>query len=75
MVVSWYHTDSGRWASTTLNEAGFPPDVIEATLAHIDANPTRAAYNRATYMTQRVELMDWWGQKISDPSVAATLLT
>ncbi|TKI07543.1 integrase domain-containing protein [Martelella alba] len=57
--------------STALNEAGFPPDVIEATLAHIDANPTRAAYNRATYMVQRVELMDWWGQKIRDSSLAA----
>ncbi|XBS70973.1 tyrosine-type recombinase/integrase [Acerihabitans sp. KWT182] len=55
--------------STALNEAGFPPDVVEATLAHIDANPTRAAYNRATYMAQRVELMNWWGQRISDSSV------
>lgn len=51
--------------SIALNEAGFPPDVIETALAHVDANPTRLAYNRATYMAQRVELMDWWGQKIS----------
>lgn len=58
--------------STTLNEAGFPPDVVEAALAHVDTNPTRAAYNRSTYMAQRVELMDWWGQKISDSSMTAT---
>ena len=56
--------------STVLNEAGFSPDVVEAALAHIDSNPTRAAYNRATYMTQRVEMMGWWGKKISDSSVA-----
>lgn len=54
--------------STTLNEAKFPPDVVEAILAHVDTNPTRAAYNRAVYMEQRVEVMDWWGQKISSAS-------
>lgn len=54
--------------STTLNEAKFPPDVVEAILAHVDTNPTRAAYNRAVYMEQRVEVMDWWGQKISAAS-------
>lgn len=58
--------------STTLNEAGFPPDVIEAALAHVDANPTRLAYNRATYMAQRIKMMDWWGQKISDCDCVST---
>ncbi|EIX6435559.1 tyrosine-type recombinase/integrase [Salmonella enterica] len=52
--------------STTLNEAGFLPDVIEAVLAHADTNQTRAAYNRSTYLAQRVDVMAWWGQKISD---------
>lgn len=56
--------------STTMNEAGFPPDVIEAALAHVDMNPTRLAYNRATYLAQRIELMNWWGQKISNSSGA-----
>lgn len=55
--------------STTLNEAGFPPDVVEAALAHVDSNSTRAAYNRSTYMAQRIELMNWWGQKVSDISM------
>ncbi|HDP0318198.1 TPA: tyrosine-type recombinase/integrase [Salmonella enterica subsp. enterica serovar Concord] len=54
--------------STTLNEAKFPPDVVEAILAHVDTSPTRAAYNHAVYMEQRVEVMDWWGQKISAAS-------
>ncbi|HBE3761061.1 TPA: integrase domain-containing protein [Escherichia coli] len=55
--------------STALNEAGFMPDAVEAVLSHIDENPTRVAYNRAVYLVQRVELMNWWGQKISEASV------
>lgn len=48
-------------ASTALNENGFAPDVIEAALAHVDKNEVRRAYNRAIYLEQRVELMQWWG--------------
>lgn len=51
-------------ASTALNEAGFNPDVIEAALAHSDRNEVRKAYNRSTYLLQRVELMDSWGDKV-----------
>lgn len=59
--------------STALNEAGFSPDVIEAVLAHADTNQTRAAYNRSTYLTQRVAVMDWWGQKISESARSAVM--
>ncbi|WP_085013640.1 integrase domain-containing protein [Cronobacter malonaticus] len=48
-------------ASTALNEAGFNPDVIEASLAHSDHNETRKAYNRSIYLEKRVILMDCWG--------------
>ena len=48
-------------ASTALNEQGFNADVIEAALAHSDKNEVRRAYNRSTYLTKRIELMDWWG--------------
>lgn len=51
--------------STAMNEAGFLPDVIEAVLAHVDTNKTRAAYNRAAYMEQRTEVMTWWSQQVS----------
>lgn len=51
-------------ASTTLNEQGFDPDVIEAALAHIDKNEVRAAYNRAEYIERRVVLMRWWSDHI-----------
>ncbi|EFE22352.1 site-specific recombinase, phage integrase family [Edwardsiella tarda ATCC 23685] len=49
-------------ASTSLNEAGFNPDVIEASLAHTDKNEVRRAYNRSTYLEQRKELVVWWGE-------------
>lgn len=48
-------------ASTALNENGFPSDVIEAALAHVDKNEVRRAYNRAVYLEQRIEMMQWWG--------------
>ncbi|WP_438500447.1 integrase domain-containing protein [Pantoea ananatis] len=48
-------------ASTAMNEAGFNSDVIEAALAHSDKNEVRRAYNRSTYLEQRIELMNWWG--------------
>lgn len=52
-------------ASTALNEAGFNPDVIEAALAHSDKNEVRRAYNRYSYIKQRVDLMAWWGSFVS----------
>ncbi|WP_394550402.1 integrase domain-containing protein [Pantoea sp. SGAir0183] len=52
-------------ASTAMNEYGFKADVIEAALAHSDKNEVRRAYNRTTYLTQRKELMSWWGKFVS----------
>ncbi|QGH29130.1 integrase domain-containing protein [Kluyvera intermedia] len=51
-------------ASTALNEAGFNADVIEAALAHSDKNEVRRAYNRSTYLTQRIDLMLWWAELV-----------
>jgi integrase len=47
-------------ASTILNEQGFRADVIERQLAHAESNQVRRAYNRAQYMPERIEMMDWW---------------
>ncbi|CAK9885677.1 MAG: Prophage integrase IntA [Candidatus Erwinia impunctatus] len=47
-------------ASTALNEQGFPPDVIEAALAHVDKNEVRRAYNRSDSLEQRRPMMQWW---------------
>jgi len=56
-------------ASTALNEAGFNPDVIESAVAHSDRNEVRRAYNRSTYLVQRKELMEWWGERVSNGGV------
>jgi integrase len=53
-------------ASTILNERGFDPDVIETALAHEDEDEVRAAYNRAKYWPQRVELMQKWADLLDD---------
>jgi integrase len=55
-------------ASTTLNEQGHDPDVIEAALAHTDSNKVRAAYNRAEYLERRRKLMVWWSNHIDQSS-------
>jgi integrase len=47
-------------ASTTLNEQGWQPDVIERQLAHAERNKVRAAYNRAQYMDERRKMMQAW---------------
>ena len=48
-------------ASSTLNEKGFNPDAIELQLAHQPSDKIRAAYNRADYWQERVEMMAWYG--------------
>ena len=47
-------------ASSVLNEQGFNPDAIERQLAHIENNKIRAAYNRADYLAERKEFMQWY---------------
>ncbi|PSW02556.1 integrase domain-containing protein [Photobacterium lipolyticum] len=61
-------------ASTTLNEQGFDPDVIEAALAHIDKNEVRRAYNRADYLERRKALMYWWSEYIETAATGSMSL-
>jgi len=49
-------------ASTLLNEQGFPPDVIELQLAHVERNKVRAAYNRAQRLAERRQMMQIWAE-------------
>ena len=51
-------------ASTILNEKGFRADVIERQLAHMPRDKVRAAYNRAQYLSERREMMQWWGNYV-----------
>lgn len=50
--------------STTLNELGHNPDVIERALAHVPADKVRAAYHRAQYLDERRKLLQGWADMI-----------
>lgn len=60
--------------STCANEAGWPADVIEKQLAHEDRNDVRAAYNRASWLPQRQELMQWWADHLDSVRQGAKVL-
>lgn len=55
--------------STWANETGTGrPDVIEACLAHEEANRVRAAYNRAKFTEERRALLEAWAGFLSTPA-------
>jgi len=51
--------DFRRTASTHLHETGFNSDWIEKALAH-ETKGIRGVYNRAQYLDQRREMLQWW---------------
>lgn len=53
-------------ASTILHEKGFDHQHIEIQLAHKQRNQVAAAYNHATYLTQRTEMMQKWGDYLDE---------
>jgi integrase len=53
-----------RTASTMLSELGFRPDFIERQLAHSERNKIRAAYNKATYLPERKQMMQSWADHV-----------
>jgi integrase len=50
--------------STHAHEAGKPPHLIEAALAHQQRNRTASAYNKSTYVEDRRTLMAWWSAEL-----------
>ncbi|NNN85397.1 tyrosine-type recombinase/integrase [Vibrio sp. A8-1] len=62
-------------ASTTLNEQGFDRDLIEASLAHVDDNQVRSAYNRTDYLERRRPMMSWWSGHIEEASKGKLSIT
>ncbi|AMG03909.1 integrase domain-containing protein [Vibrio mimicus] len=62
-------------ASTTLNEQGFDPDLVEAALAHFDDNQVRSAYNRTDYLERRKPMMCWWSGHIEEAAKGSLSVT
>lgn len=50
--------------STTLNEQGHNPDVIERALAHVPRDKVRSAYHRSQYLAERRVLLQTWADMI-----------
>ncbi|MFT6219638.1 MAG: integrase [Myxococcota bacterium] len=46
--------------STILNENNFNSDWIERQLSHVEENKVRGTYNKAEYLEQRRDMMQWW---------------
>ncbi len=54
-------------ASSILNESGkWNPDAIERQLAHSERDQVRAAYNRANYLDQRKQMMQWYADYLDE---------
>ena len=54
-------------ASTTLDNLGFDPKIIERQLAHEDPNKVKAAYKRDVwlmYLPERTDMMQAWADHI-----------
>lgn len=53
--------------STVANEqSGFRSEVIEVQLAHLIGTEVSRAYNRALYLQERKELMQWWSDYLDE---------
>lgn len=60
-------------ASTSLNEQGWHPDLIELQLAHAERNESRGAYNRAQRLSERRRMMQSWADYLE--SLRGQLIT
>lgn len=61
--------------STWANETGARPDVVEACLAHREADKVRAAYNRAAFADERRALLASWAAYLAGETAAQSNTT
>lgn len=62
-------------ASTILHEQGFRHEIIELQLAHQERNQVSAAYNWATYLPERRQMMQAWADHLDSLRKGAKVLT
>jgi integrase len=53
-------------ARTLLSEHGWMPDIIERQLGHRAAGPLGAAYDRAQFLKERIQMMQEWANYLDD---------
>lgn len=61
--------------STWANEAGARPDVVEACLAHREADKVRAAYNRSVFAQDRRDLLASWAAYLAGETATTETTT
>jgi len=55
------HGFRAMFSTIAHEQSGFSSDIIEVQLAHKVGSKVAQAYNRAQYLSQRRELLAWWG--------------
>lgn len=60
------HGFRAMFSTITHEKSKFKYDVIETQLAHSVGNNVSQAYNRAKYLDERVELMQWWSDYLDE---------
>ncbi|PHS57417.1 MAG: integrase [Sulfurimonas sp.] len=60
------HGFRAMFSTITHEKSPFKYDVIETQLAHSVGNSVSQAYNRAKYLDERVELMQWWSDYLDE---------
>ncbi len=68
------HGFRSSFSSMAYEKSGFASEVIEKCLAHEEKNKIKGAYNRAEYLEQRRELMQWWGNKLQAMEYGAEII-
>ena len=60
------HGFRAMFSTIAHEKSNFKYDVIETQLAHSVGNSVSQAYNRAKYLDERVELMEWWSNYLDE---------
>ncbi len=68
------HGFRSSFSSMAHERSGFASEVIEKALAHEEKNKIKGAYNRAEYLEQRRQLMQWWGNKLQTLEYGAEVI-
>ena len=68
------HGFRSSFSSMAHERSGFASEVIEKSLAHEEKNKIKGTYNRAEYLEQRRQLMQWWGNKLQSMEHGAEVI-
>jgi Integrase len=60
--------------STLARDHGFAREVVELALDHAHDNDVARAYDRGERFTQRIELLNWWGEQLATAQRGAKII-